>query len=78
MKHETYREEPGLGGYFPGREKQGRFSRSPTGLRRPGKGHALPIPVLEHEKVIVHEQCGLSAMLPLDFGIDRTGLRVAK
>jgi len=31
MKHETYHEEPGLGGYFPGREKQGCFSRSLQG-----------------------------------------------
>jgi hypothetical protein len=33
MKHETYYEEPGLGGYFPGREKQMFFSQ-PPGVRR--------------------------------------------
>ena len=55
MKHETYHEEPGLGGYFPGREKQGCFSRSPQGWVDGGPGNALPIPAPEHEKVIVHE-----------------------
>ena len=29
MKHETYHEEPGLGGYFPGREKQDVFLAAP-------------------------------------------------
>jgi hypothetical protein len=29
MKHETYNEEPGLGGDFPGREKQDVFLADP-------------------------------------------------
>ena len=32
MKHETYHEEPGLGGYFPGREKQGSAHRAERDL----------------------------------------------
>jgi hypothetical protein len=38
MKNETYDEEPGLGGDFPGREKQDVFpAASGMDLRRPGK-----------------------------------------
>ena len=38
MKHETYSEEPGLGGDFPGREKQGatHASRGWPGMATPG------------------------------------------
>jgi len=55
MKREIYHEEPGSGGYFPGREKQGCFSRSLQGRIYGGPGNALPIPAPEHENVIVHE-----------------------
>src|SRR5882757_9748143 len=34
---------PGSGGHFPGREKQGRFSRSPQGRFYGGPGNGPPI-----------------------------------
>jgi hypothetical protein len=44
MKHKTYHEEPGLEGDFPGREKQGCFSRRLQGRIYGGPENPLPIP----------------------------------
>jgi hypothetical protein len=55
MKYETENEESGLGGDFPGREKQGCFSRSLHGWIYGGPENPLPIPTPEHEKIILHE-----------------------
>jgi hypothetical protein len=55
MKNETYDEEPGLGGNFPGREKHGCFSRSLQGRIYGGPENPLPISAPDHENVLLHE-----------------------
>jgi hypothetical protein len=50
MKRETYHEEPGLAGYFPGREKQDVFTGSPHIWVHGGPENAFPIPAPKQER----------------------------
>jgi hypothetical protein len=59
MKRETYHEETGLEGYFPGREKQDVFPAAPAapiyGWVHGGPERTLPIPAPKQKRASLHE-----------------------
>jgi hypothetical protein len=55
MKHDTYHEETGLSGYFPGREKQDVFPAAPMDGWTAARENTRSIQPSEHKDLIVHE-----------------------